>query len=599
MSSNTNFLSVSELDFLSVREDLKKFLSNQDSIKDYDYDGSNMSVVLDTLAWNTHLNNHYLNMVGTEMWMDTARLEDSMVSHAKELNYLPRSRSSSSAKIVFTIDTGADSPDSIIIPKNYAVYADSVDSNGVSNRYKFFTSGDTVVKRNAFGRYVSPTLEIKEGELFQEAFTIGLSSKYVMSQKNIDTSSIVVRVGPSSTYLTNPTYSKVENTYGLNENSLIFFVQGAYESRYEVTFGDNNFGKSLVIGEVVYVEYQTCSGIEPNGSSKFLASSAINGYSVSDIVTVSRATGGTERENIESIRYNAPRYFTTQARAVTADDFKSLVISNFAIENVAVYGGESVYPKKYGKVIISCKPAGADFISDSMKQNIIAFLSNKNLTVQPILVDPVILYMEISTFVKFNGYLTKDNDEQIKAKVLSSIKSYLDLNSIGFGLELKYSKLVRAIDDSETSITSNDTVAKIISRWKPNTGKEIPLVFSFNNKLQQTNKVSNKINNDPVVFSTGFKYLKNNILYDVILQDDGAGTLFLQAPQLNGSRILIENSVGSVNYETGEISASLNVFSYDTFIEIRALTHDKDISVGANLFLSYSDNYIDIEVVRE
>jgi len=587
MATTKTFLNVSEMDFIALRQAMTTFLSQQDVIKDYDFTGSNISVLLDLLAWNSHLGAHYLNMVGSEMWVDTAQLQDSLFSHAKELNYLPRSKSSARAIVDISIDPGSFNPSTITIPKFYQVTTTTLDSSGNQVQYGFNTDVEVVVTPDALGNFTASNVSIYEGRQVKEVYVVNASSKYVLQSANVDTSSIQVIVQASNNDSTNTVFTLADSLYGVKGTDPVYFLQGAYDGRYEVVFGDGVIGQAVSTGNLVRVDYRDSTGAAPNGAFKFTADLEVEGYAVGNIVTVTRAYGGAEEESNDSIRFYAPRHFTTQERAVVKSDFENLVREQFSqLEAVAVYGGEEIVPKQYGKVVISVKPYGAEIISDKVKSDIISFLTGKNIVTQPVIVDAEYMYVKVDSDVIFDSAVTSSSAEQVRVLALQAALAYTNDQLNDFGINFHTSRLSEAINAADPSIVSNDTRISLIKRWRPLTGSTQSIVFSFGNQLLQETRVADALNHDAIVYSSSFTYRKNGANYQSIIKDDGDGTLVIYTTKNDGTTTVIENDVGSVDYDTGDVTISANVYSYDTRIKIYGKPEKADVSVKANLFLT-------------
>src|SRR5210317_1336213 len=324
MAANSG-IAIAELDFDTVKTNLKTFLEGQAQFQDYDFAGSNLNVLLDVLAYNTYYNNFYLNMLASEMFLDTALIRDSIISHAKELNYLPRSSRGAEATINIEI-TPSDTPASINIPKG-TEFTTVVESN----TYTFATTESHIITADVNGDYIANNLIIREGYAIEEFFAVtsNTSQRFVLSNKDIDTRSITVKVRESNTSITNTTYSYATSLFGLGANSAIFFLQPAEKEKYEVVFGNDIAGKRPVNGNLVEVYYQVCNREESNQASAFSSASSIQGYSNVAITTVSRARGGAAPESIADIKFNAPRNVQVQERAVTKNDYKILLQQRF------------------------------------------------------------------------------------------------------------------------------------------------------------------------------------------------------------------------------------------------------------------------------
>jgi len=306
--ANTGFLDVSELSFDGIKNNLKTFMKSKTQFKDYDFEGSNLNSLLDVLSYNTYMNAFYLNMIGSEMFLDSSQLRNSVVSHAKELNYTPRSRTSARAKVTFAINTGGDVPDNVVIPENYTLRS-VVDGINMD----FTTNENITINRTDVG-YVSDPVYVYEGKIVQEFFNVDGTARYTLSSSNIDTNSIRVTVINSSSDSSNSIYTKADTLYGLTSNSEVYFIQGYNNDQYEIVFGDGISGKLLANGNIVKVKYRSTNGILGNKVVNFSTSGKVGDsstYSVTATTNISSADGS-ERETIESMKLNAPRHFAAQ-----------------------------------------------------------------------------------------------------------------------------------------------------------------------------------------------------------------------------------------------------------------------------------------------
>lgn len=599
--ANTNFLSTNELDFNTIKNNFKTFLESQDQFADYDFDGSNFSVLLDILAYNTYLNSFYLNMVGSEMFLDTAQIKESAVSHAKELNYIPRSRASAEAIVNITIAPN-DSPDSIVIPKNYR-FTTAIDNQ----TYNFYTNEDHIVIANN-GVYLSSNVSIYEGRLVTEYFDVGLNTTYVLQSDTIDTRSIQIHVYESNTATTGYTYNQATSLFGLTPTSNVFFIHGYKADQYELDFGNGVTGRSLSAGNRVKVVYRATNGTLGNGASNFNKTSTIQGYSSIAATTVLSARNGAERESIDRLKFNAPRFFNTQERAVTSQDYISLTMAKFPqFQAVAAYGGERMNPPQYGKVAISLKPYGTvGIVSDALKAEVVGFLNLKNLTTEPIIVDPDLFYAKINTTVKYNPNVTTLGQQTIKTMVANNIVNFGQSYLNDFGIDFSYSKLTSAIDDTDPSIIGNDTSVKLVKRWSPTAQVTNSISFSYYNELYHEAVLYQLPQGHELTFeSSTFKYVSGNNTYDAYLGDDGLGTIKIYTNQSTNNavansttRTLLNDNAGSVNYYTGDVTFTANVDSYvGAYINLKASLLSKDISVERNAFLIVSAQDLTVTLV--
>jgi len=595
--ANTGFLSVSELSFDGIKSNLKTFMKSKTQFQDYDFEGSNLSALLDILSYNTYMNSFYLNMVGSEMFLDSARLKQSVVSHAKELNYLPRSRTSAKAQVTFNVNTGTASPSYVIIPEDYTVRT-VVD--GVN--YSFSTEQDIIINNNG-GYYISDPIYVYEGKIVTEYFTVANNASYVLSSNNVDTNSIKVTVINSSTDSSNSIYSRAYSLYGLTSTSKVFFVDGAVSDQYAITFGDGVFGKLLTNGNIIKVKYRSTNGDSANKASSFTATNKIDGLYNVTVTTNAVAIDGSEREDIESIRLNAPKFFATQNRAVTADDYRTLLLQKFPqIKTVNIYGGEDADPPQFGKVIVSAIPYGdVPIISSALKSEIINYLTGKSITTEPVILDPEYLFVEITSDVKFDPSLTSKSTQQIKSEVLNQIINYDNLYLNDFGDDLRKSKLLSMIDSSDDAIISNQTDLRAIYKITPTRTINNVYNFSFGNSIYRPIQIAYTNSEDEVIRSSYFTYYKDGIFYNARITDDGIGNLRIYFLSNDSTKVVLESNIGSVNYTTGELSFTVNPYDYTNSIDIYAKLSNDDIIVQNNKFLKidYSKVYISINVFSQ
>jgi hypothetical protein len=611
--ANTGFLNTSELDFNTIKNNLKTYLKGQSQFTDYDFDGSNINVLLDVLSYNTYLNGFYLNMVGSEMFLDTAQLRESIVSHAKELNYIPRSRTSAVAYVDFAIypPFGAQpSYTPITIPKYYPITS-LVDNQTLT----FTTSSEILAYPSGFQNgvftsssyYAATNVPVYEGKVVTEYFNVlpNANTRYILSSENVDTNSIEVIVR-TSTYPYLTLWTRASSIFGLSGTSNVYFIQGYGSNQYELIFGDGTSGTALQNGWVVGVTYRDTNGETGNGAYIFRKTTNIQGiYTTINLTTVTAAADGSERESNTSIAFNAPRFFTTQDRGVTSIDFENLAKAKFPqLQSVNAYGGEELDPPQYGKVAISVKPAGtAGTISQNLKDQIVAYLSTKAITVKPIIVDPEYFYTGVTTDVYYDAKLTTLGSSQIASEVRANVLQFGNDNLVNFGDDLRFSKLVRAIDDSDTSIVGNETTLNIIYRWSPTTGQTSSATFSYDNELYHENILYQlPQGHDQVIKSTSFDYYytPDQKIYSSFLGDDGLGYIYVYT-NVNRDGVITRNAlgtpVGTVDYYTGTVALSANVYSYSgSYISVYAKLMNKDIYISKNKYLIIDGNDININM---
>ena len=547
-----------DLDFNSFKSSLKAHLSSQAKFQDYDFDGSNMSVFLDVLSYNTYLNTFYMNMVASEMFLDTAQIRDSVISHAKELNYMPRSFKSATANINISI-----APDpyvsSVVIPAGTGFTG-----RLGSNTFNFMVDSDIAITSSSSNVFYSNNVTIYEGSNVIDVFVKNDSvtnQRFLLNNPNIDTSSIKINVTENSGA---NTFNYIQSffLYGLTSTSLAFFVQAAENNQYEIIFGDNSTGRTPKNGAVIEVAYRVCNGELPNGINTFVNNSSIDGHANVSVSTVSSAISGSISESIESIKFNAPRSYQTQERAITENDYKILLLREFPeIQAISVFGGEKANPPQYGKVFVALDIASADIIPESNKSNYNRYLSDKvPLATIVEFVEPGFIYLSVNGNVKYNFTKTDLSENQLKTIVASSIVAYSDEYLNDFNVSFRYSNFLASIDASHISILNNDTTVNPYIEIVPTLGSNSSFSISFDTEILVTtpSTSSHSISDDRGVFSSPFTFNGLNCQ----LEDNGVGSMRIVKVTSTSRESLL--TVGTVNYSTGLITLNnINIEQFD------------------------------------
>lgn len=609
--ANTTNINLVNLDFNSLKNNFKDYLKAQNSFKDYDFEGSNINVLLDILSYNTYMNAFYLNMVGNEMFLDSAQLRESVISRAKELNYVPRSFKSARANVEVVISATTASNQTapvtfITIPKGTSFTA-RVGSNSFT-----FTTDKTILttslKSTAIGNantrydYSTGEITIYEGQYVTDTFNVNYSDstqRFILSNPTIDTDSlsvIVLENNGADVY----NYIRTTSLFGKGANSQIYFIQGSENEKYEILFGDGVIGRKPADNAVVVCEYRATKGELPNGCNNFKADGPIGTFSNVAVNTLYSASQGSISESLESIKFNAPRYFTSQERAITAEDYENLLKINFPeINAVSVFGGEEIDPPQFGKVFIAVDLKNVDGVPDIRKEQYYNFIKPRaSLSIDPVFIDPDFMHLDIETMVRYNINLTSLSQETIKDLVLNTIRSFNSTNIDDFNVKFRYSNLVTAIDSADRSIISNDTTVRAIRSLVPQLGVETDYTIDFQQSLeddfadlQKTHPANylSAISSSPFISSGKI----------VILEDDGLGTIKLKSD--SGVEHTEVSNIGSVDYETGRVI--LNKLKIDSFtgnsIKIYARTRSKDILSELRTILSIRDQDIRITVIPE
>lgn len=467
MAANNN-IQITNLDFDSIKNNLKTFMRGQDKFKDYDFEGSGLSVLMDLMAYNTHYNAYYLNMVANEMFMDTAALRSSVVSHAKLLNYTPKSAQAPTAFITLLSNNVTSS--SLTLPKFTKFQSEAVD--GVN--YTFITKDEiTVNVDNNVATFTD--IEIIQGEPISLTFSYSSSSNpkqlFVLPDTGIDTSTLVVQVQNSSIDLTINTYKLGQDVTGINGSSLVYFLQEGLDGSYEIYFGDNVLGSSLTDGNLVLVSYVVTNGTSSAGANNFVLMDTL-GVGYNTVTPIVQASTGSGKESIDSIKFNAPKHYSTQGRAVSKDDYISIINNNnlgYNFDSVNVWSGTDNDPPAFGQVFISMKPTGGYTMTQTQKDKITNFVIKPAsvLTVEPRIVDPDYTYLNVISNVQYDQRRTNLTSEQIKSKVIASIQSFGNSTLNTFQSTFSLADLIVAIKNADPSITSNDCQVKIEKKFYP------------------------------------------------------------------------------------------------------------------------------------
>jgi hypothetical protein len=603
--ANTS-ISLVNLDFDTLKANLKTYLKSQTQFADYDFDGSNMSVLLDILTYNTHLNAFYMNMAVSEMFLDSAQLRNSVISRAKELNYVPRSAKSSEAQInVRFPQTGLSA---LSIPSGTKFTGKS--GNGT---FTYTTNQSYVIYPS--GGFFAANLNIYEGVYTSDAFVVDNSveaQRFVMTNDNIDTDSMLVLVSENNGQ-TNTYFNVAENLYGLTSNSAIYFLQATEDTRYEVVFGDGVFGRKPLNNSLIYTTYRTCSGSFADGSTNFTLDDnigTINGlgsFLNPTITVLAPSSGGAAAETIDSIRYNAPRHYQTQSRAVTMSDFKNIVLNNFTeVKAVNVFGGESVTNSvEYGKVFVTPVTYSGAPLSDLEKQNIETYLQDKcTMGVKPRVIDPDYLYLLVTSKVKYDSASTINTPSDIKSFVNQAIAAYDTEYLTDFDIEFKLSRLDAAINDADPSISSNETTVVMRKDVTPDLNTDTYIDINYRNPIVPGSFSSTTFSsNDQKYQYTDYNPLNNTFSINQlpsgkISVTNSSTKVYLKNVTLAGYESY--TVAGDINYSTGVISLnqiSINGFIDSNSIQFFAAPANQDVMASSNDLIQIDLQNLDITVV--
>jgi hypothetical protein len=547
-------LNISELDFESIKAQFKDYLRGQTQFKDYNFEGSNMSVLLDVLAYNTFQNNFYTNMAINEMFLDSAVLRNSIVSHAKELNYLPRSRKSARAVVRVTIRDNTITGQSVTIPQ-YSEFT----SNYLGQNFEFVTDETYVARKVAPGIFVADNVEIFEGVMLssfeREGYFVDDDGilRVILSNENADVDSLAVFVDSETTEDQN-VFIRKNDIFGVGPLDKVFYVEPYYDGRYTIYFGNNVFGLQPKEFEDVRVRYRVTSGEEGNGAFAF-SLGIVSPSATATVETIQSAAGGAERETLENIRYFAPKSLQIQERAITTSDYEILLKQRFPeIRAVSAYGGEDLDPPQFGKVAISVYLGeGREGLSSTLSSAYIEYLKERSpLAIEPIFIESEFLYSCLNIEVYFNPKITRKSAAEIEVLVRQAVQNYVSENLDDFDTTLRVSKLSTNIDDVDIAIQSNSIFANPYIEYSPQLNVSLSPSFKFFARLIKPYPFRDSngfADYKPSVKSSIFSY--NNV--QSYIQDDGLGKIQVVTSDIVNPQI-IKPDIGTVNYETGEIN---------------------------------------------
>ncbi len=592
------------LDFDQVKASIRDYLRANTNFTDYDFEGSNLSIIIDALAYNTYITAYNTNMAANECFLDSATLRENVVALARNIGYVPRSRRSARARITFNVSglTGTST-----LTLNAGLVCNGAGRN--SNYIFSIPESITVPVVNGFAEFSN--IEIYEGTFITQFFTVNstlFNQRYILDNSFIDTSTIKVKVRPSQSSTTSVTYKQIDNIIGITSTSSSYLLQEIEDERYELIFGDNVIGRKLSNSNFIRVSYITNAGREGNGAAEFSFvgnitnqdGAEIDATDVSLIETLESSRDGDEIESISSIKYYAPRIYSSQYRAVTSSDYESVLGYIYPnVESVTAYGGEEMSPPRFGKVFISVKPRNGDFLSDETKRELIQRLKSYAVAgIVPEFVDLKYLYVELKTNPYYNPSLN-DKPEDLKTGISNALTQYsrsIDVNK--FGGRFKYSKAVSLIDSVDSSITSNITLVTIRRNLKAALGKFAQYEVCFGNMFHTQESSYN-------VVSTGFTI--EGVTGTVYLADEvinrEKGRIFFFTYTEGGTPNIVKKNAGTVDYMHGEVIIdTVNILSTsitNDVIEIQAIPHSNDIVGLRDLYVKFDMTNTTINMVQD
>ena len=592
------------LDFDQIKSSIRDYLRANTNFTDYDFEGSNLSIIIDALAYNTYTTAYNTNMAANECFLDSATLRENVVALARNIGYVPRSRRSARAKISFIVSGLLETS---TLTLNSGIVCNGA---GENTNYIFSIPEDiTVPVTNGVAEFSN--IEIYEGSFITQSFTVDTSlfnQKFILDNSFIDTSTIKVKIKASSTATSSVTYQQIDNIIGITSTSASYLLQEIEDERYELIFGDNVIAKKLSNGNVVTVSYIITDGRDGNGASEFSFvgnitnqdGGSINPSLIGLVSTEENSRDGDEIESISSIKYYAPRIYSSQYRAVTSSDYESVLGYIYPnVESVTAFGGEEMSPPRFGKVFISVKPRNGDFLSDETKRELVQRLKSYAVAgIVPEFIDLKYLYVELQTNPYYNPSLNDDPDN-LKTGVSNALTQYsrsIDVNK--FGGRFKYSKAVSLIDSVDSSITSNITLVTIRRNLKAVLGQFAQYEVCYGNRFHTQESSYN-------VVSTGFTI--EGVTGTVYLADEvinrEKGRIFFFTYTEGGTPNIIKKNAGTVDYMHGEVLIdTVNILStviQNNVIEVQAIPHSNDIVGLRDLYVKFDMSNTTINMVQD
>ena len=598
------------LDFDQIKTQIREYLRANSNFTDFDFEGSNFSVLIDTLAYNTYISAFNSNLVVNESFLDSATLRENVVSLARNIGYVPRSKTAARAAITFNVTANTTSPTMTLEPGLVCVGRQN-DSDVVFSISESITSNTSVtsgIGTASFGSATDP-IHVMEGTFLTSQFVVdgSLEQRFILDNSNIDTSSIVAYVGTPG--VLGKQYKMIDNIVGISSISDTYLIQEVQDERYELLFGDGVFGRKPQNGAVITVQYVVTSGSEGNGPENFVFAGSFTGSNgqvitptvIPDVNTINAASNGGDIESIDSVKYFAPRLYSSQYRAVTSRDYEAIIQSIYPnTESVSVVGGEEVDPPQFGTVLITIKPKNGEFVSDFDKNQILTKLKGYSLTgINQKIIDLQVLYVEIESFIYYDSTKVAAVSD-LRTKIVNAISTYSQSGDVNkFGGRFKYSKVLNVIDNIDRAISSNITRVRMRRNLNALVNQFAQYELCFGNQFNVKPEGLN-------IKSTGFRILgQTETLFftDVPDADKLTGTISIVRKNASGETIIVVKSAGTVDYVHGEINlTTVNITSTDrpnNVIEVQAFPESNDVIGLQDLYLDFNIPSSQINMVRD
>jgi hypothetical protein len=589
--ANNKKINVTELDFDNIKSNLKNFLQGQTEFQDYDFEGSAMSVLLDVLAYNTHYNALYNNMAINEMFLDSARKRNSIVSLSKMLGYTPRSALCAKATVTVNVSTGTNSPSAITLPA-YSAFTTNIDGT----QYTFYNTGSFTTSLSGNG-YTFTDVEIVEGKPLSYSYNVTDGMRYIIPNSNVDISTLKVRIQENPTSTLYETWSNTDSIVNATATTKAYWVKEIDDGLYEINFGDGNIGRALTAGNVVHLDYFVSSLTAANGARTFAynGDTMLSGSQVS-VITTGVAALGADKETNDSIRFNAPKFYAAQNRAVTPDDYKALIYANVPeAKSVSVWGGEDNNPPVYGKTFICIKPRDATKLTSVQKSSITSsILSNRNVvSVIPEIVDPEYINIALNITVYYNEQDTTKSAADISTLVRQTVISYNDSDLQTFDGVFRYSKLSRLIDETDPAIVNNITTVLLRRNMTPRYNVSAQYLLNMINPINYTGVAEESFQ------STGFYIAGSDQIH--YLDDDGVRYVRLYRLGSNATKIIVNDQIGTIDYTKGIVDIkNLNITALaDVDFELSIAPQSYDVVSALTQIAEIAPDHLKVTAIAD
>ena len=601
MAVKSSSINATDLDFNDISDNIKTYLKGQEKFKDYNFEGANLNVLIDMLAYATHVSGVNTNIAASELFLDSAQIRKNVVSRAKDLGFTPASEKSSAAQLEIKLsnvrqaDGTIPTANDMTMPRghNFQTVYDGI-------TYNYVNTTSVVPTRDGVS-FTYPTVDIVQGQYITDTYFFDSqikNSKFVLSNSRVDKSKLEVSVNSNGVI---SKYTLSTEVSSITSSSRVFYAQENEEGFIEIYFGDDVLGKGLVDGDVISATYITVDEIHADGAKHFVMLDSINGFSTPTITTLSESSGGSEKEDIESIKFKATKFYTSQNRLVTLNDYKAKVSEYYPnADAVAVWGGEDNDPPEYGKVFISLKPQNSDYLSVAEKTDVQTKLNQLNmLTVRPVIVDAEIVKILLTTVFKYNQNDTTLSKGELETIVRNAIVNFDNTNLNNFDSIFRHSNLVKDIDNANTAILSNITNVRLEKKKLIEIGKSEGLVIEFGNGFFHPHDGHNKASGG-ILTTTGFK-VDGDTVNTYFFDDDGSGVIRRYSMQ-SGVRVFADLAAGTIDYTSGKISIDAIKFTStvnsDTSIDFTVLPSSDDVVAirGSLIDISVDDIKVSGEV---